>query len=319
MQPRPACSSKRHRRATVSDISLSGSSSDVAIAYCVSRARCWSDGSRPSASCSRCPDVPRTRNSRCSPPRRRATRGQDRGRSRLIRQLARSATMRAAGSGVSEPGRATGGMHRRGPRSGPPAWPACGRRSATAPLLCRCCLSTLRSCHERAVLRRGVETRPAGAVAESPELGPCPGSLQRSATGRRKTVRASGALFDLGSTSASTRRSSRRPGCARRSRPSRWPLGTDSRGVARAAEDAQSGNTGSCRRRQDEPYRTPALRSGRHRQARQRRCRQYPDRHPAAGAAARHHDQGGGGLVPDRRDRRQPDRHPGPPGLHCRG
>lgn len=28
--------------------------------------------------------------------------------------------MRAAGSGVSEPGRATGGMHRRGPRSGPP-------------------------------------------------------------------------------------------------------------------------------------------------------------------------------------------------------
>ena len=39
------------------------------------------------------------------------------------------------------------------------------------------------------------------------------------------------------------------PGCAERSCPSRMALGDRSEGMARAAEDAQSGNPGACRRR----------------------------------------------------------------------
>ena len=223
--------------------------------------------------------------------------------------------MRVAGSGVSEPGRASGGMHRRGPRSGPPRGRRAGRRSSTAPLLCRCCLSTPRSCHERAVLRRGWRLARLARWRSRRNWGHARAfsSAERPVGAKPLGLRG---LVDLGSTSASTRRSSRRSGCARRSRPSRWPLGTDSRGVARAAEDAQSGNSGSCRRRQDDAYRAAAFHLGRHRQARQRRCRDDADRFSAAGAAARHHDQVGRRLVPDRRHRRQPDRHAGPPGLH---
>ena len=163
-----------------------------------------------------------------------------------------------------------------------------------------------------------VETRPAGAVAESPELGPCPGSLQRSATGRRKTVRASGPCrprIDVREYTPIVEET----GCARRSRPSRWPLGPI-RGVWRVSQKTlnlgilahvDAGKTTLTERL--------LYHLGRHRRARQRRCRDDADRFAAAGAAARHHDQVRCRVVPDRRRRRQPDRHAGPPGFHRRG
>ena len=53
--------------------------------------------------------------------------------------------------------------------------------------------------------------------------------------------------------------------------------------------------------------------------ARQRRQGDDADRLARARAAARHHDQVGGRLVPDRRRDREPDRHARPSGLHRRG